>query len=131
MRPCFVSLDANSAFRLDDALTIVGRSRACEVSLDSSRVSRRHCCLVFGNGAVLVRDLRSTNGTWINGRRVDAGLLRPGDVLGIAHLRYCLVFPGRTEGLGSKETHRHEDAAGQPPAGTPPAFERNDRPKLE
>ena len=113
MVPCFVSLDGNADFRLDGPLTLVGRHRACEVCLDSSRVSRRHCCLAFGDGEVLVCDLGSTNGTRINGRRVAKGLLRPGDVLGIAHLNFRLIFGDRTEGLGSRETHRDQDVAGQ------------------
>ncbi len=112
MLPCFVSLDGNADFRLDDPLTLVGRFRTCEVRLDSSRVSRRHCCLALGNSEVLVRDLGSTNGTRINGRRVEKGLLRPGDVLGIAHLRFRLDSLDRTEGLGSKETHPERGLSG-------------------
>jgi pSer/pThr/pTyr-binding forkhead associated (FHA) protein len=112
MLPCFVALDGNADFRLDDPLTLVGRDRACEVGLDSSRVSRRHCCLAFGHGEVLVRDLGSTNGTRINGRLVEKGRLQPGDVLGIAHLRFRLIFRDRTEGPGSRETHRDKDGAG-------------------
>jgi hypothetical protein len=40
------------------------------------------------DGEVWVRDLGSTNGTWIAGRRVSCGRLRAGDILAIAHLRY-------------------------------------------
>jgi pSer/pThr/pTyr-binding forkhead associated (FHA) protein len=114
MHAHFVSLDGNPSFHLDGRLTLVGRDRACEICLDSSRVSRRHCCLAFTNGEVLVRDLGSTNGTRINGRRVEVGRLRPGDDLGIAHLRFRLVFQDQTEGLGSKETHRNNEVTGQP-----------------
>jgi hypothetical protein len=39
---------------------------------------------------VVVRDLGSTNGIQINGMRVEAGSLRPGDELSIAHFRYRL-----------------------------------------
>jgi FHA domain len=39
---------------------------------------------------VVVRDLGSSNGTLINGRRLEAGRLRPGDELSIANLRYRL-----------------------------------------
>jgi hypothetical protein len=39
-------------------------------------------------GEVVVRDLVSTNGTWINGRRVERGRLKPGDEVAIAHIRY-------------------------------------------
>src|SRR3954470_16813138 len=113
MLPCFVSLDGDADIRLDHPLTLVGRDRACEVCIDSSRVSRRHCCLATGHGEVFVRDLGSTNGTWINGRRIDKGLLRSGDVLGIAHLRLCLIFLDRTEGPGATETYPAKDAAGQ------------------
>jgi pSer/pThr/pTyr-binding forkhead associated (FHA) protein len=114
MLPCFVSLNGNDSFRLYNPLTLLGRYRDCEVQLDSSRVSRRHCCLAFGIGEVLVRDLGSTNGTWINGRRVEVGRLQHGDVLGIAHLRFRLIFLDQTECLGSKQTHRHEGVADQP-----------------
>jgi pSer/pThr/pTyr-binding forkhead associated (FHA) protein len=114
MLPRFVSLDGDDSFRLHNPLTLVGRYRACEVCLDSSRVSRRHCCLAFGIGEVLVRDLSSTNGTWINGRRVEVGRLQHGDLLGIAHLCFRLIFPDQTEGLGSKESYRHKDVTSRP-----------------
>jgi pSer/pThr/pTyr-binding forkhead associated (FHA) protein len=42
------------------------------------------------NDQVVVRDLGSTNGIWINGERVETGKLRPGDELSIAHIRYRL-----------------------------------------
>src|SRR5262245_29497078 len=69
---------------------VVGRHPGCDVRLRPIRVSRRHCCLTEVDGAVIVRDLGSSNGTLINGRRVEAGRLRPGDVLSIANLRYRL-----------------------------------------
>jgi pSer/pThr/pTyr-binding forkhead associated (FHA) protein len=113
MVPFFASLDGNAAFQLELPLSVVGRELACDISLDSSRVSRRHCCLAFGNGEVLVRDLGSANGTWINGRRIEKGRLRPGDVLGIAHLCFRLTFLDWTEDLGSTLTHLDNDAPRQ------------------
>jgi pSer/pThr/pTyr-binding forkhead associated (FHA) protein len=120
MLPLFVSLNGNASFRLDHPLTLVGRYRTCEVCLDSSRVSRRHCCLAFGDCGVFVRDLGSTNGTWINGRRVEGGRLRPGDILGIAHLHFRLIFPDQSQGMGSKETDRDKEAPGPHSASVPP-----------
>src|SRR6516165_7632326 len=69
---------------------LVGRHPHCDVRPRSIRVSRRRCCLTELDGVVIVRDLGSTNGTSINGRRVEAGRLRPGDELAIANLRYRL-----------------------------------------
>src|SRR3954454_12938095 len=48
------------------SLVLVGRHPHCDVRLPSIRVSRRHCCLTEDGGAVIVRDLGSTNGTLIN-----------------------------------------------------------------
>ena len=85
-----VCLDGHADISLDRAVVVVGRHRWCHVRIASPRVSRRHCCLALARDCVLVRDLGSTNGTRINGRRVDRGVLRPGDELSIAHCRYRL-----------------------------------------
>jgi hypothetical protein len=90
MSHLLVSLDGGPNIPLSREPIIVGRHPHCNVRLPSPRVSRRHCCLSEIDGVVIVRDLGSTNGTTINGRRVEAGRLQPGDVLAIAHLRYSL-----------------------------------------
>ena len=69
---------------------LVGRHPRCDARLASIRISRFHCCLVEDDGEVLVRDLGSVNGVWINGRRAESGRLRPGDELSIAHIRHRL-----------------------------------------
>ena len=91
-----VCLDGHADIALDRAVVVVGRHRWCHVRIASPRVSRRHCCLALDRDGVLVRDLGSTNGTRINGRRVEVGLLRPGDELSIAHCRFQLE--GLSEG---------------------------------
>jgi pSer/pThr/pTyr-binding forkhead associated (FHA) protein len=73
---------------LDRVLVVIGRHRNCDARLVSPRVSRWHCCITQVDGEVWVRDLGSTNGTWIDGRRVSSARLRIGDVLAIAHLHY-------------------------------------------
>jgi hypothetical protein len=75
---------------VDRAMIVVGRHRACDVRLDSIRVSRRHCRITLVDGVLEVRDLGSTNGIRINGHRVEMGRLGPGDELSIAHIRYKL-----------------------------------------
>ena len=95
--PCHLVAPAGwPPIRLDRALVVVGRHPDCDARLDSPRVSRWHCCLTEVDGEVWVRDLGSTNGTWIDGRRANSGRLRPGDVLAIAHHRYRVeeVRPG-------------------------------------
>jgi pSer/pThr/pTyr-binding forkhead associated (FHA) protein len=90
MSHLLVSLDGEPDIPVGREPIIVGRHPHCDVRLNSPRVSRRHCCLSEVDSEVTVRDLASTNGTSINGRRVEAGRLRPGDELSIAHIRYRL-----------------------------------------
>jgi len=85
-----VPLDTPDEILLDRDVLLVGRAERCGVRIASLRVSRHHCCLSPRRGGVLVCDLGSTNGTWINGRRVEQAVMYPGDVLAIAHCRYHL-----------------------------------------
>jgi pSer/pThr/pTyr-binding forkhead associated (FHA) protein len=85
-----VALDGQPDILVGPDLVVLGRHPHCDVQLDSIRVSRHHCCLTASGGEVLVRDLGSTNGIRINGRRVGAGRIKPGDELIIAHLRFRL-----------------------------------------
>ena len=69
-------------------MVVVGRHPLCDVRLDCHWVSLRHCILTEDAGEVVVRDLGSTNGTWINGQRVQRGRLKPGDEMSIGHIRF-------------------------------------------
>ncbi|MBT8452056.1 MAG: GGDEF domain-containing protein [Deltaproteobacteria bacterium] len=60
----------------------IGRSPNCEIPVDQESVSRRHCRIQLEDGEFLVRDLDSTNGTYVNDAPVDPqGRLRHGDQL--------------------------------------------------
>jgi pSer/pThr/pTyr-binding forkhead associated (FHA) protein len=86
-----IAMDGGPDVPLAAGPVVVGRHPACDAWVGSMLVSRRHCCLAGSGGEVLVRDLGSTNGTWINGRRVESGRLRPGDELAIGGLRYRMA----------------------------------------
>jgi two-component system, NtrC family, response regulator AtoC len=61
----------------------VGRSPRAHVHIDSSSVSRSHALIVPGRGSAYVKDLGSTNGTYVNGTRVQGGpvAVRAGDMI--------------------------------------------------
>ena len=64
-----------------DELTI-GRAAGCQVPLDDSYASQLHARVVRRNGDLLVEDLGSTNGTFLNRKKVDAAVpIRKGDRL--------------------------------------------------
>ncbi len=79
------------AVLLGTAGVVLGRSRDCDVVLEDENVSRRHAEVRPSGGSWIVRDLGSTNGVKVNGRRVDgAQSLRPGDrvEVGLSQLVY-------------------------------------------
>jgi FHA domain-containing protein/uncharacterized protein DUF1707 len=63
------------------ARLLIGRSSACQLVLADDTVSRKHAELRVEDGRWLLRDLGSSNGTWVNGRRVVEAEVRPGDLL--------------------------------------------------
>ena len=61
--------------------TVIGRSRDCDLTLEDPNVSRRHAELRRDGDGWILRDLGSTNGVKVNGRRTAETALQPGDVI--------------------------------------------------
>ncbi len=73
------------------AEVVLGRHPACEVHLEDDSVSRRHAALRRRDGTWMLVELGSTNGTWVNGRRVTARTpVRRGDVVHLGEARVRL-----------------------------------------
>ncbi len=71
---------AGKIFRLGREPMTVGRAKECEISIDDEGISRRHARLQQdGFGNVMLEDLNSTNGTYVNGTRINQQALRDGD----------------------------------------------------
>ena len=67
--------------RSDPSRQLVGTSPACSFRLSDKRVSRRHAAFEPVGDHLQLTDLKSTNGTFVNGQRVADQLLAPGDVV--------------------------------------------------
>jgi DNA-binding winged helix-turn-helix (wHTH) protein len=77
---------------------LIGRSRDCRVTLDSTRVSRRHARVTVDGDAAMIEDCGSRNGTWVGGTRsLGRVRLRDGDDIVIAGLpmRFRVMAPGQ------------------------------------
>jgi hypothetical protein len=62
---------------------VVGREGTCDVYVESNQVSRRHCLLQVTERGLLVKDLESTNGTFVNGIPMTDGYINAGDRLSL------------------------------------------------
>ncbi|SRR5258705_10216732 len=76
------SVPDRTTFRIPPgSVKTIGRSTGAEFILDAPLVSRLHCQLSATDKALQVKDLDSTNGTFVNGRRITFAKLQAGDRL--------------------------------------------------
>ena len=74
---------------------LVGREQDCQLRPSSESVSRHHCVFTLDDFSVRLRDLGSTNGTFVNGQRVQGqAILQPGDRILIGKLEFEIVIEG-------------------------------------
>ncbi|MFP4055328.1 MAG: FHA domain-containing protein [Candidatus Brocadiia bacterium] len=121
MRLVAVSGQRTLSFPLREGSTIVGRQASCHISIPANGLSRRHCQVYVDGQSAVIRDLESSNGTHVNGQRVDRAELQDGDIitLGPVQLRF--------------ESTDQEGAAGpipdanEPPTEAQPAYQAEEQ----
>ena len=73
---------ASLTFRIQSgAIKTVGRAARADFIVDAALVSRLHCRLTATNDSLEVEDLKSTNGTFVNDKRIERATLANGDRL--------------------------------------------------
>lgn len=117
----------------------IGRDETCKIRVASSEVSRRHCLILNSPNGLVVRDLKSGNGTFVNDQPIEQEtVLEPGDVVRIGPLE--LQVPGKKKAqkksqpetsIFSEDDIAHwlsdEDESGPAPGGGTTII-RHDRP---
>ena len=98
----------------------VGRVQGNDLMLPKGNVSKHHARLLFRDARFIVTDLKSTNGTYVNGRKISqATIVREGDKI------YIGDFVLRLEtGLGTPAAAADGEDSGRTPARVPPAAAR-------
>lgn len=83
-------------FELSERSITVGRSPDADIILLDDKVSRVHCGIRFWDGDFYIKDLKSKNGTIVNGRRVEVAKLSPADVIQVGNYTFTFEQPGGT-----------------------------------
>jgi pSer/pThr/pTyr-binding forkhead associated (FHA) protein len=96
-------LDVGRKFPLKEgAKLLLGRSRKTENPIGDRNVSRAHCEVKVEGDRVLLTDLNSHSGTFVNGQRIQEQAIRPGDVISIGSTQLRYLAPGE-EGAAPNE----------------------------
>jgi len=82
---------AGMGWVLQRGTTTVGRHPESAIFLDDITVSRQHCRLILDQSGLAVEDSGSTNGTYVNGERVDKAILHSGDELIVGKYRLVVA----------------------------------------
>jgi pSer/pThr/pTyr-binding forkhead associated (FHA) protein len=72
----------------------IGRNTECNVQIELPVVSRRHCELQMKGDVLFVRDLGSSNGTYVNEKRIQESGLHAGDTLTVGPVVFTVVIDG-------------------------------------
>ena len=84
---------AGKEIKIPDNQFVIGRGDDCHLRPKSDAVSRQHCIIVVNDSQVLVRDMQSKNGTYVNGDRVEGDrIVKVGDHLKVGPLEFEMVI---------------------------------------
>ena len=96
------------SFPLQREATVLGRREDCDIRIPLGEVSRKHCRLIIEADTLRAEDMGSSNGTFVNGARVQEAIIQAGDALQIG----SVVFVVQIDGVPA-------DGEIQPAAGAP------------
>ena len=91
-------------FAITNKTTIVGRSEECNLRIPLLSISRQHCELVKTDDELQVRDLASSNGTYVNNHRVNEKVLKAGDRVAIGPMIFTVQIDGQPEEVAPVKT---------------------------
>lgn len=98
--------DLGKKYNLDTPSLIIGRSSKCDIHVDQESVSRNHAKIVNSGKRLLIRDLGSTNGTYVNDQPVEEWILRDGDLIKIGRTILKFLSGGNIEHAYHEEIYR-------------------------
>ena len=95
--------------------TVLGRHSECHVCINADGISRKHAQITVEADGLTVKDLGSSNGTYVNGEKIEEQHLNVGDEVKLDNLRFLIQTPGMPEPASKeaakKTTAPHGNAA--------------------
>lgn len=70
---------------------VIGRDAAADIMISGEKVSRMHCAIRCWDGDYVIKDMKSRNGTYINDARVEAAVIKFGDVIRVGQTDFVVA----------------------------------------
>ncbi|MDF1780921.1 MAG: FHA domain-containing protein [Alcanivoracaceae bacterium] len=100
---------------------ILGRSQSCDIVITGTHVSRQHAELYFQSGKLHVKDLGSSNGTYVNRKKVDDAVVNAGDEIRFDTLVFQVEAPANAAPVTPAAPSEGADSTMFRPAAAAPA----------
>ncbi len=84
-------------YPLNNGISVIGRSKECDISLSLVHLSRKHAQFTVTNAGLEIKDLNSSNGTFVNGEKITTCMLKSGDEISFDTLKFRVDGPDATE----------------------------------
>jgi len=97
----------NAEIALDRPIILIGRNEECDVALESRKISRKHCIIAVLPDQLIIRDLGSTNGILVNGKKLTEARLLQGDELELGGVRFRLIQEPKTPPIHNPAMHEN------------------------
>jgi diguanylate cyclase (GGDEF)-like protein len=98
--------DLGKKHPLDKASILIGRSTKSDIQIDQESISRNHAKIIDTGKALVLRDLGSTNGTYVNDEPVAEHHLRDGDIVKVGHTIFKFLSGNNIEHAYHEEIYR-------------------------
>jgi len=103
-------------FPLTSQVTVVGRAEDCDLRVPLMDISRRHCEFRIDDDELTVKDLASSNGTYVNNKRVNEALVEPGDRIVLGPVIFTVQINGEPAEIAQPKIKKPAGKAPEAPA---------------
>lgn len=108
---------AQRAIPINRPKTVIGRQTDCNIRIPSADVSRQHCEVLIEGDAIQLKDLGSSNGTFVNRKKVTQTALAAGDLISVGSCVFVVRLDGNPETIDAEEAYEEGAVATAATAG--------------
>ncbi len=101
----------NRPFTVRKDVTVIGRREDCDLRIAVGDVSRKHCRVILADDTLEIEDLGSSNGTFVNGNKVQRSALAAGDTIQIGPVVFVVQINGEPSLTEAKPAPKHQKAS--------------------